>query len=385
MTAAVIGTGHIAHQHLECLQQLAGVETVAVCDLSPATAAATADRFCVPRHFCDHRELLRDVHVDVVHVTTPVQSHASICRDALQQGAHVIVEKPLAMDMEEAESLIQLAEANDRWIVEDFNYLFNPEFAAILQRIETRNNDATENSQPHPTCCVVHVDVQLFLDMKTAGGGVAGIRNSKEVVRDFLPHLASITRRLLGPIERVHVDWPTVTGSTGIEFRASVASKTATANLVFSSRAQPDMFQVRVQTERFSAECQLFEPYLHFDVRHSGARPLIPLRNGLAKSRAARGSALRGLWRKLAGRPGAYEGLWKLIAGTYQAVSALSSPHQVGALNAPSAPVSHGLIRDTNELVHRILETSTVHNARWLAKRRTYSTDDRTEFRIGAT
>jgi len=340
LTAAVIGTGHIAHQHLACLQQL-DVETVAVCDLSPATAAATSERFGVSRHFSDHRQLLREMPVDVVHVTTPVQSHASICRDALEHGAHVIVEKPLAMDIDEVDSLLRLAEEKQRWIVEDFNYLFNRELDSIVKRLEI-DDDVSTNQ-------VVHVDVRLFLDMATAGGGVAGIADRKEVVRDFLPHLASITRRLIGPVHRTVVDWPVLEASPGIDFRASLASKTATANLVFSSRVQPDMFQVQVLTECFSAECQLFEPYLHIDQRHSGARPLTPLKNGLSKGRTARNSALRGMWRKLAGHPGAYEGLWNLIGSSYQAFAAGSPP-----------PVSHQLIRDTNDLVHRILEAEVV-------------------------
>lgn len=339
LAAAVIGTGHIAHQHLACLQQLDGVEIVAVCDLSPTTAAATSERFGVSRHFSDHRQLLADMPVDVVHVTTPVQSHACICRDALEQGAHVIVEKPLAMDIDEVDSLLRLAEEKQRWIVEDFNYLFNREFDSIAKRIESSEDDGESTNQ------VVHIDVRLFLDMATAGGGVAGIADRKEVVRDFLPHLASITRRLIGPVHRTVVDWPVLEGSPGIDFRASLASNTATANMLFSSRVQPDMFQVQVLTERFSAECQLFEPYLHIDQRHSGARPLTPLKNGLSKGRSARNSALRGFWRKLAGHPGAYEGLWNLIGASYLAFATNSPP-----------PVSHQLIRDTNDLVHRILE-----------------------------
>lgn len=335
----MIGTGHIAHQHLSCLASLPNVEIAAVCDLSPATAEATAEQFHVPRFFTDHRALLQDIDVDVVHITTSVNSHAEICRDALEAGAHVIIEKPLATELERVESLLALAEARERWVVEDYNYLFNPEFVAILDRLPVGHIGGEDDQNP-----IVHVALRLMLDMTTARGGVATLAQRREVVRDFLPHLASITHRLIGSVERVHVEWPVIGNGESIEFRALVSSASATADIVFSTRAQPDLFDVQVMTDEMLAQCQLFEPFVHFDRRRSGARPLTPLKNGLARARSSRSAALRGLWRKLAGAPGAYQGLWQLIRATYAALECGESP-----------PVDHDMIRATNQLVHELL------------------------------
>ena len=58
MKAALIGAGQIARQHLACLKTLPGVELAAVCDLSPATAEAAAERYGIPAWFTDYRAML---------------------------------------------------------------------------------------------------------------------------------------------------------------------------------------------------------------------------------------------------------------------------------------------------------------------------------------
>src|SRR5262249_40330693 len=91
--AALIGAGQIARQHLACLQTLPGVELAAICDLSPATAEAAAERYGVKAWFTDHRSMLEKVRPEVVHITTPPTSHFALALDSFGAGAHVIVEK----------------------------------------------------------------------------------------------------------------------------------------------------------------------------------------------------------------------------------------------------------------------------------------------------
>ena len=89
MKAALIGAGQIARQHLTCLKALPGVELAAICDLSPATAEAAAERYGIRDWFTDHRALLEKARPDVVHVTTPPTSHFGLAMDSFDAGAHV--------------------------------------------------------------------------------------------------------------------------------------------------------------------------------------------------------------------------------------------------------------------------------------------------------
>jgi UDP-N-acetyl-2-amino-2-deoxyglucuronate dehydrogenase len=107
-TAAVIGCGDVSVVHLRAIEQLPGSRLVAVCDTDPATAAAAARATGVPA-FTDHRELLARLRPDVVHIATPHHQHVPVALDCLEAGVHVLLEKPVAHTVAEAERLIGAA------------------------------------------------------------------------------------------------------------------------------------------------------------------------------------------------------------------------------------------------------------------------------------
>jgi UDP-N-acetyl-2-amino-2-deoxyglucuronate dehydrogenase len=112
-TAAVIGCGDVSVVHFEALSALRDVRLVAVCDVDPETAARTGARYAVP-WFTDHRVLLAEVRPDVVHVCTPHHQHADPAIDAIESGVHVVMEKPVAQTVDEAERVIEAAERHPR-------------------------------------------------------------------------------------------------------------------------------------------------------------------------------------------------------------------------------------------------------------------------------
>jgi UDP-N-acetyl-2-amino-2-deoxyglucuronate dehydrogenase len=107
-TAAVLGCGDVSVVHLQAIQNLAGADLVGVCDTDPVRAAAAAARYGVPG-FTDHRDLIDTVRPDVVHVCTPHHQHAQIAIDCLGAGIHVLVEKPVAHTLADADRLIAAA------------------------------------------------------------------------------------------------------------------------------------------------------------------------------------------------------------------------------------------------------------------------------------
>ena len=110
-TAAVIGCGDVSVVHLQAIENLAGVDLVGVCDTDPARAAAAAARYGVPP-FAGHRQLLEATRPDVVHVCTPHHQHAPVAIDCLDAGVGVLVEKPVAHTVAEADRLIAAAHAH---------------------------------------------------------------------------------------------------------------------------------------------------------------------------------------------------------------------------------------------------------------------------------
>jgi predicted dehydrogenase len=320
--AALIGAGQIARQHLACLKALPGVELAAVCDLSPATAEAAAERYGVRAWFTDHRALLEKVRPDVVHVTTPPTSHFRLAMDSIDAGAHVIVEKPATPTFEELETLVRRAKEAGRHFLEDYNYVFNNAPQEILRRIASGEFGA-----------VTHVEVLICLDILGPTGFAdpnsphPALTLAGGAIADFLPHLASLAHAFVGAHRSAYTVWNTRKPSLlpFDEFRALVDAEQGTAALGFSASSQPDAFWLRVFGERMQATANIFETRLTFDGPRKVPKPLRPFFSGLAEGNAIRRAALATLLRKFRG-PGAYEGLWELLARTYRALADGSAP-----------------------------------------------------------
>jgi len=108
----IVGCGKIADQHAEAIKRIRGCELAAVCDSEPLMARQMQDRFGVKGCFTDLDQFLSVSQPDVVHITTPPQSHFGLAKACLDAGCHVYIEKPLTVNTHEAELLVEKAEAN---------------------------------------------------------------------------------------------------------------------------------------------------------------------------------------------------------------------------------------------------------------------------------
>jgi predicted dehydrogenase len=105
----IVGCGKIADSHAAQIGRILDCEIVGVCDREPLMARQLSERFPVQQYFGDLNEMLEKSRPDVIHITTPPQSHFDIARLCLEQGCHVYVEKPFTLYEEEARRLIDLA------------------------------------------------------------------------------------------------------------------------------------------------------------------------------------------------------------------------------------------------------------------------------------
>jgi predicted dehydrogenase len=108
--AAIVGCGKIAGVHAAQINRIEGAKIVGVCDREPLMAQQLCDRFPVGECYTNLDELLSKARPDVVHITTPAQSHFEIAKHCLQAGCHVYVEKPFTLFESEARELIALAD-----------------------------------------------------------------------------------------------------------------------------------------------------------------------------------------------------------------------------------------------------------------------------------
>lgn len=110
LRAAIVGCGKIADNHAAAIAQIEGCEIVGVCDREPLMAEQLYERFPVKKCYSDLEELLYESRPDVVHITTPPESHFALAKICLNHGCHAYVEKPFTLFESDARQLIDLAE-----------------------------------------------------------------------------------------------------------------------------------------------------------------------------------------------------------------------------------------------------------------------------------
>jgi predicted dehydrogenase len=128
MRTAVVGVGYLGRFHAQKYAVLPDSRLVGVADPSAAARAVGAE-LGVPAH-ADYRELLGQV--DAVSIVTPTPQHFSVARDFLEAGAHVLVEKPMTVTIEEGTELVEVARRAGRILQVGHLERFNAAVQAVL-------------------------------------------------------------------------------------------------------------------------------------------------------------------------------------------------------------------------------------------------------------
>ena len=135
LNVAVIGVGHLGQHHARIYAGLEGCRLLAVADLDPERAREVASRHGV-ESLADHRALLdgKLPLPDAVSVAVPTNAHLSVASEFLSAGVPVLVEKPIAMSLEEADRLILLARLKSLVLGVGHTERFNPAVQSLRQR-----------------------------------------------------------------------------------------------------------------------------------------------------------------------------------------------------------------------------------------------------------
>jgi len=134
---AIVGCGKIADAHVEQIQRIPSAQLAAVCDLDPIMAEQLASRFAVPHRYSDAAKMLEAEKPDVVHITTPPQSHLALTRQAVAAGCHVYLEKPVAPCHSDAQAIIAAAVASGRKLTVNYWPNFEAQARELRRLLET--------------------------------------------------------------------------------------------------------------------------------------------------------------------------------------------------------------------------------------------------------
>jgi predicted dehydrogenase len=156
---AVIGVGHVGQHHARIYRELPGVQLVGLVDTDPAKLQKLSESLGVAA-FQDYRDMFGTV--DAVSVAVPTVFHAPIARDCLERDLDVLVEKPLAETLEEAEELTDLAKRRGRILQVGHVERFNGAVRALHRMVKNPRFIECHRLSPFPQRST---DVDVILDL----------------------------------------------------------------------------------------------------------------------------------------------------------------------------------------------------------------------------
>ena len=136
----IIGCGGIANKkHMPALKKVADCEMVAFCDIVPERAEVAKVKFGTPdaKVYTDYKELLADPEIEVVHVCTPNRAHSFITVDALDAGKNVMCEKPMAINTEEAQKMLDAKARSGKLLSIGYQSRFRDDAVFMKQEAES--------------------------------------------------------------------------------------------------------------------------------------------------------------------------------------------------------------------------------------------------------
>ncbi|SHE96356.1 Predicted dehydrogenase [Seinonella peptonophila] len=131
---AIVGCGHIAKKHVAALQAVKDAKLVAVCDTDPVRLEDFVNDEV--KGYTSLDELLKDPQVEVVSICTPTGLHPKLTIQAAEAGKHVLVEKPMALSLEDADQMIDVCEKNHVKLAVVHPNRFRPAIAMMHKRLE---------------------------------------------------------------------------------------------------------------------------------------------------------------------------------------------------------------------------------------------------------
>ncbi|PAW77151.1 MAG: dehydrogenase [Verrucomicrobia bacterium Tous-C9LFEB] len=135
LRVGIVGLG-MGRGHITGYQTHPEAEVVAIADSDPVRLAKVGDEFNVPQRYTVAEDMIRKEKLDVVSICTPNKYHKPLTILALKEGAHVLCEKPMAMNAREAREMLAQAKKSKRRIMINFSYRFNDQSFALKKQVE---------------------------------------------------------------------------------------------------------------------------------------------------------------------------------------------------------------------------------------------------------
>lgn len=352
LRAGIVGAGYVSEFHIKALRRLSHVPIVGIHDLDATRAQATADQ-CRLTVYGSLAELV-EAGANIIHVLTPPASHAAITLDALARGCDVLVEKPLATNVEDCDRIAAAAQKADRTVCVNHSLLRDP---FIVRALAAVRNGAVGD--------ILTVDYFRSSEYAPWPGGTVPpqYRDGGYPFRDLGVHALYLMQELLGDIRDMTAQFNNagqLSRDPNIHFdewRATVRCAKGTGQIQLSWNVRPMQHQLFIQGTRGTLRVDLFSMFVtgrrNTPLPKSIERGLNAVNEGRQIATQVSANAIRFLRGKLM----PYHGLQLLVEEFYENLAA-----------GKPAPVTPQRARPVIEWTERVARLADGAKARDLAK-----------------
>jgi len=313
LRVGLVGAGHISEFHANALQRVPRARLVGIADVDTSRAAGLAARFNVPKIFPTMEALISE-GVDVIHILTPPDTHAQLAIQALKNGCHVLVEKPLATCVEDVDRISAAAEAAQKSVCVNHSLLYDRFVSKALGLVRSGA-----------------IGVPLSFDYFRSSeyppyrGGPLPVhyRNGGYPFLDQGVHAVYLAETFLGPIEDLKTYYGTYGGDSNLlfdEWRVAAQCQRGTANIQISWNVRPLQSWFVVQGTEGVLRANLFAMWVTHSRRlplpKAPARAFEAMSEGLSISAQVPANIARFACKKIV----QYDGLHSLVAAFYRAL-----------------------------------------------------------------
>ncbi len=166
INAAVVGLGRMGKNHARVLSTISSVKLFGVCDVDESVAKNVAKKYRTS-YYLDYKELAEERELDVVIIATPTSLHKTVACEFIKNNKHVLVEKPIATNVRDAQEIVRLAEVKNVKLMVGHVERFNPAVNRLKEVIDRGDIGDIISIQakrigPHPPR---NIDVGVTIDL----------------------------------------------------------------------------------------------------------------------------------------------------------------------------------------------------------------------------
>lgn len=234
----LIGCGFFSRNHLNSWKDLQrqGADVVAVCDIDPAKARATAEQFGIPHWYTDAETMFRERNLGLVDIVTRMDTHLPLARLAARYQVPMIVQKPFAPNWEECVAIVETAEDAGLFLAVHENFRFQTPLQKVKQVLES-------GAIGEPSWA--RISFRTGYDIYAGQPYFYG--EERFVILDLGVHVVDVARYLLGEVERVSCETQRRNPKVKAEDTATMllrhtSGAVSLVECTYESRKEPDPF-----------------------------------------------------------------------------------------------------------------------------------------------